>query len=60
MTRTQLLRLGLAIVILDIGLVVAGLQDWDRWIQLVAMAAVLISATRLFAPEFFGWTDPED
>ena len=46
--------------VVAVGLALGGLPTWDRWIQLAVMAVVLITVTRLFAPEFFGWTDPED
>jgi hypothetical protein len=41
-------------------LVLAGLGTWSSWRQLAAPSALGVICTRIFAPVYFGWREPED
>jgi membrane protein implicated in regulation of membrane protease activity len=41
-------------------LVLAGLGTWNPWLQLAAPTALGVICTRIFAPVYFGWREPED
>jgi hypothetical protein len=38
----------------------AGLWTWNGWLQLATIAAIAIVCTRVFAPVYYGWREPED
>jgi membrane protein implicated in regulation of membrane protease activity len=42
------------------GLVMAGLWGWNPWVQLFAPVLLIVICTRIFAPVYFGWREPED
>jgi hypothetical protein len=41
-------------------LVRAGLDTWSPWLQLAAPVALGVICTRIFAPVYYGWREPED
>ena len=56
--RDHLVFFWLAMVAGILGLGFAGFWAWDRWLQLVAMGALMVVCTRLLAPVYFGWREP--
>jgi membrane protein implicated in regulation of membrane protease activity len=38
----------------------AGLWTWNSWAQLGSLAVVMLVCTRILAPVYFGWREPED
>jgi membrane protein implicated in regulation of membrane protease activity len=42
------------------GLVLAGLGTWNPWLQVAAPFALGVICTRLLAPVYYGWREPED
>jgi membrane protein implicated in regulation of membrane protease activity len=43
-----------------VALFVAGFGSWNGWVQLGAIGALAVVCTRLLAPIYFGWREPED
>lgn len=50
-------------VVMTIGcalLVLAGLGTWNPWFQIAAPMLLMVISSRLLAPVYFGWREPED
>jgi membrane protein implicated in regulation of membrane protease activity len=58
--RDHLVLLAIAMVVGCAALVLAGLGAWNPWLQLLVPSALGVICTRIFAPVYFGWRDPED
>jgi membrane protein implicated in regulation of membrane protease activity len=58
--RDHLALFWITLSIGSVGLVVAGLWGWNPWLQLVAPLLLMVICTRIFAPVYFGWREPED
>jgi hypothetical protein len=43
-----------------VALTLAGFGTWNPWLQLLAPFVLGVICTRIFAPVYFGWRDPED
>jgi hypothetical protein len=41
-------------------LTAAGLWTWNGWLRLATIAALAFACTRLLAPVYYGWRDPDD
>ncbi len=57
--RDHLVLLAIAMVVGCAALVLAGLGTWNPWLQLLAPAALGVICTRIFAPVYFGWLEPD-
>jgi hypothetical protein len=58
--RDHLVLFWLAMVLGIFGLSIAGLWDWNPWLRLAAPAVLMIVCSRLLAPVYYGWREPED
>jgi hypothetical protein len=41
-------------------LLLAGFDTWNPWLQLAVPTVLGVLCTRVFAPVYFGWREPED
>jgi membrane protein implicated in regulation of membrane protease activity len=56
-------HLALFAIVMTIGcavLVLAGLGTWNPWFQIGAPMLLMVICTRLLAPIYFGWREPDE
>jgi membrane protein implicated in regulation of membrane protease activity len=58
--RDHFVLLWTAVTVGCVVLVRAGLDTWNPWLQLGAVVLLGVICTRVFAPVYYGWRDPED
>jgi hypothetical protein len=58
--RDHLVLFIVAMVVGCVALILAGLGTWNPWFQLLAPALLMVICSRLFAPVYYGWREPED
>ncbi len=58
--RDHLVLFAIVMTIGCAALVLAGLGNWNPWLQLAAPVALAVVCTRLLAPVYFGWREPHE
>jgi membrane protein implicated in regulation of membrane protease activity len=58
--RDHLVLLAIVVIIGCTGLVLAGLGGWNPWLQLAAPTLLGVICTRIVAPVYFGWREPDE
>jgi hypothetical protein len=58
--RDHLVLFWIVVAVGCVALVRAGLDTWNPWLQLAAPVVLGVICTRVFAPVYYGWREPED
>jgi membrane protein implicated in regulation of membrane protease activity len=58
--RDHLVLMWITFIAATAVLVLAGLDTWNPWLQLAVPTVLGVLCTRIFAPVYFGWLEPED
>ncbi len=58
--RDHLVLFWVTVILATVALNLVGFWSWDRWLQLAVMAVLMVVCTRLLAPVYYGWREPED
>jgi peptidoglycan/LPS O-acetylase OafA/YrhL len=58
--RDHLVLMSITFIAGCVVLFLAGLDTWSPWLQLAVPTMLGVLCTRVFAPVYFGWREPED
>jgi membrane protein implicated in regulation of membrane protease activity len=58
--RDHLLLFFAAMIVGIVALAVVGFGTWSSWLQAGALAGLMVICSRLLAPVYFGWREPDE